>query len=134
MAACVPWTSGRSRSAGRWPPLGPEPAPASLRERNRSPRAAAKTKTEGREDMRKRLIAAFALGAAFAAVSAPAQAPEPYSLATQRAKLARVVMHPNTAFLSAEERDVVNLLIRAAALMDPIYLRQMSGDNVQVRA
>ena len=84
--------------------------------------------------MRKRLIAAFALGAAIIAASAPAQAPEPYSLAAQRAKMARIAMKPNTAFLSAEERDVVNLLIRAAALMDPIYLRQMSADNVATRA
>ena len=33
-------------------------------------------------------------------------------------------MNPDTSFLSAEERQVVNLLIQAAELMNPIYLRQ----------
>ncbi|HEX4737900.1 MAG TPA: hypothetical protein VH331_10095 [Allosphingosinicella sp.] len=85
--------------------------------------------------MPKRLFAALALGAAFAvAAPAPAQAPAPYSLAAQRAKMARIVMHPNTAFLNAEERDVVNLLIRAADLLNPIYLRQIAADNPVTRA
>lgn len=46
--------------------------------------------------MRKKLIAGFALGTACIAASAPAQAPEPepepYSLAAQRAKMARSAM------------------------------------------
>ncbi|MDB5692762.1 MAG: hypothetical protein JWO81_1825 [Alphaproteobacteria bacterium] len=84
--------------------------------------------------MPKRLVAALAFGAAFAAMAAPAQAPAGYDLHTQRTKMARVVMNPNAAFLNAEERDVVNLLIRAAALMDPIYLRQTAADNPATRA
>jgi hypothetical protein len=85
--------------------------------------------------MPKRLLAALALGAALAATTpAPAQAPAPYDLHAQRAKMARIVMHPNTAFLNPEEKDVVNLLIRAAALMNPIYLRQIATDNPATRA
>jgi hypothetical protein len=43
-------------------------------------------------------------------------------------------MAPNTAFLNAEERDVVNLLIQAAGHMDQIYLRQRFADNPKIRA
>jgi hypothetical protein len=57
-----------------------------------------------------------------------------YDLAAQRAKIARVAMTPNTAFLNAEERKVVNLLIQAADLMNPIYLRQRSVENPTIRA
>ncbi|HYG48608.1 MAG TPA: hypothetical protein VD846_11800 [Allosphingosinicella sp.] len=67
-----------------------------------------------------------------AAAAAPAA--EGYDLAAQRAKIARIPMAPNTAFLNAEEREVVNLLIRAAELMNPIYLRQRSVDNPTIRA
>jgi hypothetical protein len=56
-----------------------------------------------------------------------------YDLAGQRAKMARIALQPNTSFLSAEERDVVNLLIRAAELMNPIYLRQVAADNPATR-
>lgn len=57
-----------------------------------------------------------------------------YDLAAQRAKIARVAMNPDVRFLNAEERDVVNLLIEAADLMSPIYLRQRSIDNPRIRA
>jgi Peptidase family M49 len=57
-----------------------------------------------------------------------------YDLAAQRAKIARIPMAPNVAFLNAEEREVVNLLIRAAELMNPIYLRQRSVENPTIRA
>lgn len=50
------------------------------------------------------------------------------------AKLAEVRMNPDTSYLSAEEREVVNLLIQAADLMQPIYLRQVSADNARLRA
>ncbi len=66
--------------------------------------------------------------------TAGAPAAEAYDLAAQRAKIARIPMSPNTAFLSAEEREVVNLLIRAAELMNPIYLRQRSTQNPTIRA
>jgi hypothetical protein len=63
-----------------------------------------------------------------------AAAAEAYDLAGQRAKIARISVAPDTAFLNAEEREVVNLLIRAAELMNPIYLRQRSVENPTVRA
>ena len=40
----------------------------------------------------------------------------------------------DTSFLNNEQRQVVNLLIEAAAYMDEIYLRQVSRTNPQVRA
>jgi hypothetical protein len=65
------------------------------------------------------------------AAAAPADS---YDLAAQRAKIARIQMSPDTAFLNAEEREVVNLLIQAAELMNPIYLRQRSVENPTIRA
>lgn len=59
---------------------------------------------------------------------------ESYDMAASRAKIARIQMTPNTAFLNEEERQVVNLLIQAAELMNPIYLRQRSAANPEVRA
>jgi hypothetical protein len=67
------------------------------------------------------------------AAAAPAAA-DAYDLAAQRAKIARIPMSPNIAFLNAEEREVVNLLIQAAELMNPIYLRQRSIENPTIRA
>jgi hypothetical protein len=67
-----------------------------------------------------------------ATAAAPAEAA--YDLAAQRAKIARIPMSPNTAFLNAEEREVVNLLIQAAELMNPIYMRQRSIENPTIRA
>jgi hypothetical protein len=49
-------------------------------------------------------------------------------------KLARVEMNPDTSFLSAEEREVVNLLIQAADLMSEIYKRQATPDYDRLRA
>ena len=62
------------------------------------------------------------------------QAPADYDLAAQRAKIVRIDMKPDTSFLNAEERQVVNDLIRAAELMSQIYLRQVYADNVRVIA
>jgi hypothetical protein len=42
---------------------------------------------------------------------------------------ARVVMQPNTAFLTPQEREVVNLLIQAANEMTAIYERQSAGQG-----
>ncbi len=50
------------------------------------------------------------------------------------AKLARVEMNADTSFLSAEEREVVNLLIQAADLMSEIYKRQATPDYDKLRA
>jgi hypothetical protein len=55
------------------------------------------------------------------------------TIAAQRAKIVRIDMHPDTHFLSAEERDVVNYLIQAADLLDPVFLRQVYADNPRVR-
>jgi hypothetical protein len=66
--------------------------------------------------------------------TAAAPASDGYDLAAQRAKIARIRMSANTAFLNAEEREVVNLLIQAAELMNPIYLRQRSIENPTIRA
>ena len=57
-----------------------------------------------------------------------------YDLAGQYAKLARIDMNPDTSFLNAEQRDVVNLLIKASDLMSDIYLRQRDPRNPDVRA
>ncbi len=56
-----------------------------------------------------------------------------YDLEAQRAKFADIGMNPDTSFLNEEERQVVNLLIRAADLMSEIYLRQRSPDNPEIR-
>jgi hypothetical protein len=53
-------------------------------------------------------------------VSAPALTSEGYAI---------IPMRPDTAFLSAEERQVVNLLIQAADVMSLIYDRQKAGDG-----
>ena len=50
------------------------------------------------------------------------------------AKLARVEMSPDTSFLTAEEREVVNILIQAADLMSEIYKRQATPDYDRLRA
>jgi hypothetical protein len=93
--------------------------------------------------MRKPLIVALLLATAACAGTgaepqgvAPAAAEDhgSYDLAASRAKIARVAMRPDTAFLNAEEREVVNLLIQAAELMNPIYLRQRSTENPTIRA
>lgn len=67
------------------------------------------------------------------AESAQASAEEPYDLDAQLAKLAVIEMKPETDFLNAEQREVVNLLIEASDLMTEIYFRQRSADNPQVR-
>ncbi|HEX8466951.1 MAG TPA: hypothetical protein VF620_04005 [Allosphingosinicella sp.] len=92
--------------------------------------------------MRKAALAALLLATTAACTTRPAEPPataaapaaEGYDLAAQRAKIARIQMASNTAFLSAEEREVVNLLIQAAELMNPIYLRQRSMENPTIRA
>lgn len=64
----------------------------------------------------------------------PALAAEPaYDLKAQSEKLAVIEMKPDTAFLSAEEREVVNLLIKASDLLTEVYLRQRSVENPQTR-
>ena len=50
------------------------------------------------------------------------------------AKLARIDMNVDTSFLTAEEREVVNLLIEAAGYMSEIYKRQTTPNYDQFRA
>jgi Peptidase family M49 len=90
--------------------------------------------------MRHAVLAVLLLTGAACATTG-AEAPETaatvdrgYDLAAQRAKIARIAMSPNTAFLSAEEKAVVNDLIEAAGLMSEIYLRQRHVDNPRIRA
>lgn len=73
-----------------------------------------------------------------AAPPAPVESPiapaEPaYDLAAQKEKLATIAMEVDTTFLNAEEREVVNLLIKASDLMTEIYLRQRYVENPQVQ-
>ena len=49
-------------------------------------------------------------------------------------KVPDVIIAADTSFLNDEEKQVVNLLIQAADLMSPIYLRQAASDNPDVRA
>lgn len=80
--------------------------------------------------MRNTLLAGLLL----ASISAPAFAAEAgYNLAESRAKIAKIEMRPDTSYLSAEEKQVVNLLIQAAEKMSDIYLRQNYAENPRVR-
>jgi len=68
------------------------------------------------------------------ALATPALAAEPaYDLKAQSEKLAVIEMKPDTAFLTGEEREVVNLLIKASDLLTEVYLRQRSVANPQTR-
>ncbi len=74
--------------------------------------------------MRKSLLLA-ALLLAGASVPALAKAPSvPAACNSPDAGYATIVMKPDTAFLTVEERKVVNLLIQAADQMSAIYVRQ----------
>jgi len=91
--------------------------------------------------MRKAVLAVLLVTSAACTTNSAEPQPAPpsasahsYDLAASRAKIARIQMSPNTAFLNAEEREVVNLLIQAAELMNPIYLRQRSIHNPTIRA
>jgi len=69
-------------------------------------------------------------------LSMPAAAAPPGegSLVAARARIARIAMKPDTAYLTPEERRVVNLLIQAANRMSDIYLRQNYARNPEVRS
>ena len=92
--------------------------------------------------MRKTLIAALLLATTACSGGSETNQTEPmtitptdrYDIAAQRAKIARIDMNVDTSFLSAEEKKVVNLLIKASDLMSQIYLRQTSAANPEVRA
>ena len=69
-------------------------------------------------------------------LSMPAAATPPGEggLVAARARIARIAMKPDTAYLTPEERRVVNLLIQAANSMSDIYLRQNYARNPEVRS
>ena len=70
------------------------------------------------------------------AANKPGQNATPPTRAGQPAavdQLAKVELNADTSYLTAEEREVVNLLIQAAELMNPIYLRQVAADNPRIR-
>jgi hypothetical protein len=84
------------------------------------------------------LLAALLATTACTQVSPPetasaVPADDGYSVAAQRAKVARIDMATDTAFLSAEEKQVVNLLIQASDQMTHIYLRQRDASYPDVR-
>ncbi|MCJ2183416.1 hypothetical protein MTR62_12055 [Novosphingobium sp. 1949] len=81
-------------------------------------------------------LALLMAGAAPALGAVPASAAQTvpdYDMAAQKAKLATIDMEVDTAFLSPEERQVVNLLIQASDLLSEVYLRQRYAENPQVR-
>lgn len=68
-------------------------------------------------------------------VEAAAATAEPsYDLRAQMDKLAVVEMAPDTSYLNAEERQVVNLLIEASRYMSEIYKRQRLADYDRARS
>ncbi|MDE1467940.1 dipeptidyl-peptidase 3 family protein [Aurantiacibacter sp. D1-12] len=89
--------------------------------------------------MRRALIALslatapVALLAACSADTEQASVDGEYDMAASRASIADIEMAPDTAYLTDEERQVVNLLIEASGYMDEIYLRQRGGDLPTVR-
>jgi hypothetical protein len=88
--------------------------------------------------MRRSVLAALLLATA-ACNQAPSAgndttaAADSYDLAGQKAKLAVIDMKPDTSFLNAEERQVVNLLIQASEQMSLIYRAQRDASWKQVR-
>jgi len=89
--------------------------------------------------MRKIALAALLLATA-ACTQAPTAAndaaatADSYDLAAQKAKLATIDMKPDVSFLTDEERQVVNLLIRASDIMSTIYRAQRDANWKQTRA
>lgn len=81
------------------------------------------------------LLAALAFATALTpATAAPVVREDAaYDLAAQKAKLAVIEMKPDTSFLNAEERQVVNLLIQASEQMSLIYRAQRDADWQQTR-
>ena len=61
------------------------------------------------------------------------KAPEAYDLTKQYKKFAQVPMKPDTSFLSASEKAVVNKLMEITAPMNAIYLQQLNSENLKLR-
>ncbi len=73
------------------------------------------------------------MAGADAASTTGAASADSAALDAELAKFATVKMNPDTSFLNAEERQVVNLLIKAADLMSQIYQRQYYAANPAIR-
>ncbi|MDZ7629210.1 MAG: hypothetical protein U5J99_12495 [Parvularculaceae bacterium] len=74
-------------------------------------------------------------GAPVAAAPAEAATAAPREkLGAMRDQFAIIEMRPDLSFLTAEEKDVVNLLNEAGDIMSGIYLRQISEENLPLRA
>ena len=87
------------------------------------------------------LVAASALSILTLAACEMSKSPEGNASAQGEAteasglsKLARIEMTTDTSYLSAEEREVVNLLIQASDLMSEIYKRQATPGYDKLRA
>ncbi|WP_237750999.1 dipeptidyl-peptidase 3 family protein [Gallaecimonas xiamenensis] len=90
-----------------------------------------------RKHLMRKSTLALALASLLAAPAFSATAQDSsshYDLQAQRDKIVPVQMSANTSFLTAEEKQVVNKLIKAARLMSDIYLRQVNEQNPQIRA
>lgn len=74
------------------------------------------------------------LGTACTQTAGIEAAPDGYDMAASRSSIAEVRMSPDTSYLTAEERQVVNKLIEASALMSEIYQRQRHPDYANLRA
>jgi hypothetical protein len=76
---------------------------------------------------------ALALASAMLPATAAVASEPAYDLAAQKAKLAVIRMTPDTGFLTAEERKVVNLLIQASQQMSLIYRAQRDANWKQTQ-
>ena len=56
-----------------------------------------------------------------------------YDLSAEMAKIAPITLSPDTSFLSASERAVVNKLIEVGDIMSEIYIRQLNPNNPEIR-
>ena len=84
-------------------------------------------------------IAAWYLGASWRAAREAQEEPKPAAAPAEElqralARFAPVKMEVDVSFLPASERAALNRLIRAARLMDEIFLRQISERNPELRA
>lgn len=71
----------------------------------------------------------FILAGGLAACDRKAETPPAAASKPAATQFASIRMEVNTAFLNAEERQVVNLLIQAADVMTTIYARQAAGEG-----
>ncbi|MBO9669705.1 MAG: hypothetical protein J7485_04230 [Sphingobium sp.] len=83
--------------------------------------------------MRTIVLTSLLLAAATPTIAAAAARETIQTVKATRSQMARINMRPDTSYLNAEERKVVNLLIQASSKMSEIYLVQHSADNPEIR-